>query len=324
MSNLKAVFTDYQYENIDQEKKILTDAGIDVYEYQIKDAKQLLDITKDADAIITQYSDINREVIENLEHCKMIIKYGIGVNNIDSNAATEKGIYVCNVPDYGIDEVSNHAIALLMALARKLPTITDALRKGDWGYGSIVPLHRVAGSTLGLIGFGRIPQLVAKKMAGFDVNIIAYDPFFDKQKAADMGVKLVDLDELCKESDYISIHCPLTPETTHIINKDRLSMMKQHAIIINTARGPVICEEDLIEALNSHTIAGAGLDVYEEEPIKIDNKLLSMENVIATPHCAWYTEEAILNLQRKVAEEVANVLQGNLPFNLCNREVLSK
>lgn len=319
---MKVVITDYQYENIDQEKKIIGDAGLKLAEYQIKDAKQLIGLIDDADAVITQYSDMNREVIEHLQHCKMIIKYGIGVNNIDVMAATEKGIYVCNVPDYGVEEVSDHAIAMIFALSKKLPIITKALRNGDWGYSSVVPLYRFSESVVGLVGLGRIPQLVAKKLKGFGVRILAYDPYVMPETAEESGVELVDFDTLCKESDYISIHCPLTGGTNHLFNKRVFQMMKKTAFIINTARGPVVCEEDLVEALESGEIAGAALDVFENEPVCADHKLLRMDQVIATPHCAWYSIEAITSLQRKTAEEVVNVLAGNAPFNCVNRKEL--
>lgn len=321
---MKVVITDYQYENIDQEKKIFQDAGIELVEYQFKEPKDLIGLIDDADAVITQYSDINADVIENLQHCKMIIKYGIGVNNIDVDAATKKGIYVCNVPDYGVEEVSNHAVTMILALSKKLPTITRALKDGDWGYNSIVPLFRFSEATIGLVGFGRIPQLVAKKLSGFGVRILAYDPYIKEEQAKELGVTSVDFDTLCKESDYISLHCPLTAETEHLFTLDTFKKMKKTAVIVNTARGPIIKEKDLIMALQEGLIAGAGLDVFETEPVTVDNPLLHMENVIATPHCAWYSLRAIDNVQRKAAEEVANVLLGNEPWNCVNRKALNK
>lgn len=320
---MKVVITDYQYENIDQEKKIFEEAGIELKEYQFKDSEDLIGLIDDADAVVTQYSDINAEVIENLQHCKMIIKYGIGVNNIDVEAASKKGIYVCNVPDYGVEEVSNHAITMILALSKKLPTITRAFREGNWGYDSIVPLFRFSEATVGLVGFGRIPQIVAKKLSGFGVKLLAYDPYIDESAAKELGVIPVDFDTLCKESDYISLHCPLTEDTTHLFHLETFKMMKDTAVLINTARGPVVKEEDLITALKEGMIAGAGLDVFENEPVDVNNPLLHMENVIATPHCAWYSLRALDNVQRKTAEEVVNVLQGNEPFHCVNRKELN-
>lgn len=318
------VITDYQYDNIDAERRIIGEAGFELRDYQIKDAKELIPLVKDADAIITQYSDVSREVIGQLEHCKMIIKYGIGVNNIDTKAATEKGIYVCNVPDYGVEEVSDHAVTMMLALGKKMQILEKAFREGDWGYASTMPLYRLRDCTLGLVGFGRIPQLVAKKMAGFGLRILAYDPFVDEEKARAMGVRPADLETILRESDFISVHVPLNEGTRHLIGRESFEKMKKTAFVVNTARGGVIDEKALVEALNAGEIAGAGVDVYEEEPVSPDNPLLHMDNVIATPHCAWYSETAITTLQRKVAEEVVNVLKGNEPFNCVNRGELKR
>ncbi len=318
----KVVITDYQYEHINAEKNIIESAGFLLEDYQLKDSQQLIPICKDADAIITQYSDISAELIQQLEHCSMIIKYGIGVNNIDVEAASKKGIYVCNVPDYGVEEVSDHAVAMMLCLAKKLPVLTKALQSGDWGYGSTVPLKRICSCTLGLIGFGRIPQLVAKKMQGFGVRILVYDPYVSNEIMSKEGVEGADLEQIFKESDFISVHVPLNSATKGMIGKNAFDKMKSTAIVINTARGGVIDETELIQALLKGKIAGAGVDVYETEPVAADNPLLHMDNVIATPHCAWYSETAITTLQRKVAEEVVNVLNGNEPFNCVNRKSL--
>lgn len=315
---MKAVITDYQYENIDQEKKIIGDAGIELFDYQIKEPEKLIGLIDDADAVITQYSEITRDVIEHLSHCKMIIKYGIGVNNIDVEAATEKGIYVCNVPDYGVEEVSDHAVTMILNLSKKLFILAKALKEGDWGYSSVVPLRRFCESTVGLVGFGRIPRLVAKKLSGFGVRLLAYDPFIDEKAAEALNVTPVDFETLVKESDYISIHCPLTRETTHLFDRETFAQMKPSSVLVNTARGPIVNGQDLVEALKNKTIAGAGLDVFEEEPISPDHPLLHMDNVIATPHSAWYSLQSIDALQRKTAEEVVNVLSGNKPFNCVN------
>ncbi len=320
---MKVVITDYQYENIDAERSIITGAGHELFDYQIKEGPALFDIVRDADAVITQYSEITREVIAHMEHCRMIIKYGIGVNNIDCKAASEKGIFVCNVPDYGIDEVSNHACTMLLMLSKKINVLALALRNGDWGYSSIVPLTRFSESTLGLVGFGRIPQLVAKKMRGFGVRILAYDPYINEKTAGELSVTPVDLETLLKESDYVSIHCPLAPDTYHLINEENIRLMKPGAAVVNTARGGIIDEEALILALREKRLGGAGIDVFENEPVSADHPLLYMDNVIATPHSAWYSDTAIHVLQRKAAEEVVNVLAGNPPFNCVNLRELA-
>ncbi|MEE8884972.1 MAG: C-terminal binding protein [Eubacteriales bacterium] len=319
---MKVVITDYEYDNIDNEKKIIAEAGFDLYAYQCNSEDELIEKCRDADGVIVQYCEITARVIDAMEHCRIIIKYGIGVNNIDSAAATRKGIYVCNVPDYGVDEVSNHAITMIMMLSKKMIRITNSLRAGTWGYQCVEPLYRFRNKTLGLVGFGRIPRMVAEKMKNFGLEIVAYDPYVPEKAAQDLGVKLVDFDTLVKMSDYISVHCPLTDDTTHLFNRGVFQKMKNTACIVNTARGPIVDQEDLIEALKNGEIAGAGLDVYEKEPITKDNPLLQMDNVICTPHCAWYSEDAIVAVQSGAAKEVVNVLQGNMPWHAVNMTAL--
>ena len=321
---MKVVITDYEYTDIDQERKIILDSGAKFYAYQAKEENELIEITKDADAVIVQYANLTRNIIEKMEKCKVIATYGVGVNRIDIQAASDKGIYVCNVPDYGIDEVSNHTIALILALARKLHINAKCLKEGNWGYQNILPISRLERQTLGLIGLGRISSLVAKKMSAFGLNIIAYSPIGNEERANNLNVSLVDFETLLEKSDFISIHCPLTEETTHLFNKEVFSKMKNTAYIINTARGPIIDEEALIDALKLGEIAGAGLDVYKEEPIDNENELLKMDNVIATSHIAWYSQEAISALQQNPAKEVVNVLAGNEPFNCVNMKSLNK
>lgn len=315
---MKVVITDYEYQDVEKERKILKAAGIVLDECQCRTEQALIDACREADGVIVQYCAITERVIRAMERCRVIIKYGIGVNNIDVDAASAKGIYVCNVPDYGVDEVSNHAIAMMLALSRGLKSLNESLTSGAWGYAPVVPLHRMAGSTLGLVGLGRIPSLVAKKMAGFGLRILAYDPFARPEAARELGVELVEFDTLVAESDYISIHCPLTPRTQGLFGSETFRRMKSTAILVNTARGPVIQQQALEEALRTGELAGAGLDVYEQEPLPKDSPLLHMSNVICTPHCAWYTEEAVTAVQEKAAQEAANVLTGHAPWHAVN------
>lgn len=226
----KVVVTDYTYENLDIERKILARPDIELKDYQYRDAAHVKEITADCDVLVTQYADINREVIENLAHCRMIIRYAIGVDNIDLAAASERGIPVVNVPDYGIDEVSTYAVTLLLCAARKIPQTIDMIRRAEWNYAITKPMYRTAGKTVGLIGFGRIPRAVAKKLSGFDMQILAYDPFVSEESAKELGVKLVSFEELVCQSDYISVHCPLTAQTHHIVNEDVLRAMKEDGV----------------------------------------------------------------------------------------------
>lgn len=315
---MKVVITDYEYDSIDNERQIITQAGFTLESYHYRTPERLAPVLRDADAVIVQYASITRELIAQLRHCKIIVRYGIGVDNIDCAAAAERRIHVCNIPDYGVEEVSDHAVALLLALSKKLPVITRALRNGTWGYQSIVPLQRFCRSTVGLVGFGRIPQLTARKLSGFQVNMMAYDPYAPQSAFDALGVKRVDFDTLCRQSDYISVHCPQTAETTGLFCRKVFGIMKEGAFLINTARGGIVCQQDLIEALQSGKLAGVALDVYEAEPLDPKDPLLSMENVIATPHCAWYSEDSIHSLQCKAAEEVVRVLRGEPPLHCVN------
>jgi len=322
MEPFKVVIGDYNYESLENEREVLSKINCRIFDYQCKTEDELISVANDCDALIVQFAPVTRKVIENLKNCKVIVRYAIGMDIIDIPAATEHGIYVANVPDYGIDEVSNHAICLLLALIRKLPQSIETIKEHKWDVSLIKPLHRPVGKRLGLIGLGRIPSAVAKKLSGFDFEIVSFDPYVDKKHADELGVKLVSFDELVETSDFISVHCPLTNETRGLFNKDVFKKMKNTVMIINTARGPIINESDLIEALKNKEIGAVALDVTEKEPIDFSSPLVSMENVILTPHIAWYTEESNTALQTKAAEEVLRVLSGNVPKNLINKELL--
>lgn len=317
---MKVVITDYLYENLNEEKAVLAAVPDLVLEdYQCKDEDKLCQIVEDADVVVVQFAPITRKVIESMKHCRLIVRYAIGVDNIDIPAATERGIWVANVPDYGIDEVSTHAIALLLAASRKLIPLANSVKEGEWNYTPVKPVFRLCGKTLGLVGFGRIPMMVAEKMAGFGLKIQCFDPYVSADKMREKGVEQVDLDMLLRTSDFISLHCPLTDSTKHMINREAFAKMKPTAVLINTARGPVVEEAALIEALQQGKIFAAGIDVVEKEPIDVNNPLLHMDNVIVTPHTAWYSEDAIRTLQRSVAEEAYRVLTGQAPKNAVNK-----
>lgn len=324
MSPFKVVVTDYEYSTFAPERAVLDKLGIQLTFEQCKTEDDVIAACKDADALINQYAPITRKVIDQLDQCKVISRYGVGFNTIDVDAATEKGIIVGNVTDYCLDEVSNHAMALLLSLARKVTLMNNAVKNGNWDFKVAVPIYRLQGKTLGLVGFGNIPQTVARKAKAFDLNIIAFDPFVTPEVAAAQNVELVSLAELCKRSDYVSVHVPLNAQTKGMISRDEFAMMKKEAVIINTARGPIIDEQALIEALQAEEIAGAGLDVLETEPIAADNPLLAMDNVILNPHSAFYSVEAETELKRKTAENVAAVLSGYYPSYLVNKAVKDK
>jgi D-3-phosphoglycerate dehydrogenase / 2-oxoglutarate reductase len=273
-------------------------------------AQDILAVAKDADVILVTYAKITREIITQLTKCKAIGRFGLGVDNIDLAAAKEKGIAVNYVPDYCIREVSDHAMALLLSLIRKVPLSNRLVQAGRWEMPAVVPIRRLEGTVLGLLGFGNIPRLVAPKAKAFGIKVIAYDPFAKDELFASAGVERVDIDALLARSDYISVHAPLTPQTRGLLSKDAFAKMKKGVYIVNTARGPLIDEEALIAALDAGQVGGAALDVVTTEPLAKDSPLLGRDNVIVTPHTAFYSIEALDELQSKCASDVARVLSG--------------
>jgi D-3-phosphoglycerate dehydrogenase / 2-oxoglutarate reductase len=324
VEKVKVVVTDYEYKTFAPEKEVLNKIGIDLELHQCKTEDEVIEAAKDADALINQYAPITRKVIENLERCKVISRYGVGYNTIDVEAATEKGIIVGNVTDYCIDEVSDHALSLLLSSARKVTQLDHEVKKGNWNYKTGIPIFRLRGRTLGLVGLGNIPQSVARKAQVFGLNVVAYDPFVPEEVAKELNVELLSLDALCERSDFISVHAPLNQHTEGMISHEQFNKMRKETFIINTARGPVIDEGALIAALQAGKIAGAALDVVVQEPIDRDNPLLQMEHVILNPHIAWYSEESEAELKRKVAQNVADVLTGYYPTYLVNKGVKGK
>ncbi|RKD23229.1 hydroxyacid dehydrogenase [Ammoniphilus oxalaticus] len=324
MGSWKVVVTDFDYADVHPEEEVLDRLGITLIKAQCRSEADVIEICKDADGVLTQYAPFTREVIEQLDKCKVISRYGIGVDTVDLAAATEKGIIVSNVTDYCIDEVSDHAMAFLLACARKTVVYNQAVKQGVWDYKVGMPMFRLRGRALGLVGLGRIPQQVARKAQAFGMRVIAYDPYLPEHVARDLNVELVDLNTLCEQADFISIHTPLTEATRGFIGPEQFRRMKPEAVIINTARGPIINEQAMINALESGAIAGAGLDVLEQEPIPADHPFMKMDQVILNPHAAWHSNEAQEELKRKVAENVVDVLSGYWPRYLVNREVREK
>lgn len=273
-------------------------------------ADDIVAVAKDADAVLVTYAKLTRDVLMRLTRCRAIGRFGLGVDNIDLPTAKEKGIAVNYVPDYCIREVSDHAMALLLALIRKIPLSNKLVQSGRWEMPAVVPIRRIEGTVLGLIGFGHIPRLVAPKAQAFGMRVISYDPFAKPDVFKAAGVEGVDLDTLLKTSDYVSVHAPLLLATRGMLNAAAFSKMKKGAYVVNTARGPLIDEPDLIAALDSGQVGGAGLDVVAAEPLAKDSPLLGRDNVIISPHTAFYSIEALNELQTKCATDVARVLSG--------------
>jgi len=310
---LHVVIADFRWEDLSCEQNIFSPNGIEIAGFQCDTEEEVLSACKEADGIITTASPISARVIQGMKKCKVISRYGIGYDNVDIKAASAQGIIVCNVPDYCIDEVADHAFTLIMALVRKLNPYAQSVRDGLWDYPLYKPIFRLKGKVLGLVGFGNIARNLARKAQCFGLEIIAFDPHVSGAEMEQLGVSPVSLDQLCRVSDIISVHVPLADSTRGIIGQQQLEKMKPTAILINTARGPVVNEDALISALEAKTIAGAGLDVVTKEPIDINNPLLMMPNVIVTPHMSWYSKEAEEELRIKAANNVLSVLKGENP-----------
>src|SRR5499427_9008732 len=276
-------------------------------------AADILAVARDADAILVTYAKLPGELLRQLTRCKAIGRFGLGVDNIDLPAAKALGIAVNYVPDYCLREVSDQAMALLLALARKITLSNALVQSGRWDVAPIVPLRRLEGQILGLIGFGNIPRALAPKAKAFGLKVLAHDPYVAKDALHAAGVEGVSFDDLLARSDFISVHAPLLPATRGLMNAAAFSKMKKGAFVINTARGPLVDEAALVAALDSGHLGGAALDVVATEPLAKDSPLIGRDNVILTPHTAFYSVEALEELQTKCASDVARVLSGEKP-----------
>jgi D-3-phosphoglycerate dehydrogenase len=287
-----------------------------------RDPERVLEHAADADALVMSWLPVTRGLIDQLRRCRVIARYGIGVDMIDLDAATERGILVCNTATYCLDEVSNHAMGLLLMLNRGLLHDVDALRSGGWFRSASAPPRRLAGQRLGLVGLGHIGRLVAAKARGFGLDVVAYDPYL---RAGDNnGTRLLGLDELLASADVVSVHCPLNASTHHLLGRRELALMKPTAVLINTARGSIVDQAALTEALSEQRLAGAGLDVFETEPLPADDPLRQLDNVILTPHSASWSVESSAECRRVAVEHVVTVLRGGVPSDVVNRAVLDR
>ena len=311
------VAIDDGYPSYDQEEALLAQAGAQfVLRPARGSADAAVEAVRDATIVLVRESPLPRRAIEAMARGRAVIRYGIGVDNIDQQAARERRIAVANVPDYGTDEVSSQAVALLLALNRRLLLHDRQVRAGRWSTGVIAPMHRLRGRTLGLVGFGRIARMTLDKLSGFGFGrVIVHDP----SPELPPGVEAADLDTLCRESDVVSLHAPLTAHTRHMIDTRRLALMKPGAVLVNTARGGLVDLDALQAALTQGRLAGAGLDVFDPEPPDAAHPLFALDSVVVTPHIGWYSEEAMRDLQRKAAEEAVRVLRGEPPLHWLNR-----
>jgi D-3-phosphoglycerate dehydrogenase len=305
--------TDSPFPSLDPARAALARLDPELRMARSVSAEDILEVAQDADAVLVTYAKLPGELLARLKRCKAIGRFGLGVDNIDLKAAIELGMTVTYVPDYCMQEVSDHAMALLLALARKITLANGLVQSGRWEVAPIAPVHRLAGRVLGLVGFGNIPRALAPKAKAFGLRIVTHDPYVAEEVLAEAGVEGVSFDQLLAISDFISIHAPLMPVTRGLLNADALRRMKPGALLINTARGPLIDEDALIAALDSGHLGGAALDVVAVEPLPAGSKLRGRDNVILTPHTAFYSVEALNELQSKCAADVARVLSGEPP-----------
>lgn len=320
MAQYKVVVTDDRYKNYDEEKKVLDKIGAELVIADCKTKEEVVEVCRDADGILCNLAPMPAEVIEKLDKCKIISRYGVGYDNVDVKACTEKGIYLTNVPDYCAEEVSDQALALLMGCARKIAKRDAQVRKGMWNIGSSDPIYRIAGKTFSFLGFGMIGKCLFRKIQGLGFSrIMIYDPYLDENTIKSFGAEKVSFETALREADFISLHMPLNEKTKSTLNKEAFSLMKKTAIIVNTSRGLLIDEEALIDALKQGKINCAGLDVHVKEPLNIDSPLMKLDNCILTDHVGWYSEESMDELKRKAAENVRDVLLGKEPKYKINK-----
>jgi D-3-phosphoglycerate dehydrogenase len=318
----KVLVTDYTWPTTEREAAVLAEVGAELLVAPTGSEEELLRLVPRADAILTCFARVSAEVIRAGSRLQVVGRYGIGVDNIAVEEASLRGILVTNVPAYCLDEVAEHALALLLACARGVCRYNSAVRGGNWDLKTGMPLWRIRGRVLGVLGFGKIGRTLAAKARGFGLRILAHDPHLGDEVIRQNQAEPVTLDELLGAADFLSIHTPSTSQTRALLNEERLRSMKPTAFIINTARGALIDPEALLRALREGWITGAALDVFEPERLPPDHPLLALPNLLATPHVAFYSEESVAELQTKAAANVAAVLSGRRPDSVVNLEVL--
>ncbi len=312
------VITDCDQGTITPEEAVFREAGVQYRLHQAKTEDEVIAAGRDADALLLQYAPLTGRVLDALPCCRAVARYGVGVDTVDLAAATERGVVVANVPDYCMEEVSDHALALGLALWRGVVLYDRAIRGGKWDATIKKPMTRLHGKVMGVIGLGRIGSCLAGKAAGVGMAVIGCDPYLASLPS---GVRRVSLQELLQEADMVSLHLPLNTETRHLIGEAELRLMKPTALLVNTSRGGLVDTAALCRALGEGRIGGAALDVLEKEPIPADSPLLSLPNVILSPHAGWYSDQSLVDLKRKTAEAAVAVLRGQRPYSVVNPDV---
>ncbi len=320
METYKIVVTDNRYSDYLEENTVFRELGVKVEIHDLAEPAKAVEVLKDADAVLVNLFSMTKDIIDAMDRCKIISRYGVGYDNVDVDAATQKGIWVARVPDYSIEEVSDHALALLLSSVRKIAYKDRMIRSGKWNLHKDWPSHRITGKTLGIIGFGAIGQKFSVKISGLGLKkVLVHDPYVKPEDIETFGCIPASLNELVKDADYISIHAPLTEKTTGLIDRKAFTDMKNSCILINTSRGPLVNEQDLFTALKEGQIAAAGIDVYETEPLPEDSPLRTLDNITLTDHAGWYSEESIVELKTKSAQNILQVLKGKPPVYPVNQ-----
>ena len=319
MSTLKIVVTDYIEPDLEWEAQEMARRGLQFATYQLKfaPAQEVIAATRDADVVIVNMVPITPEIIAQWEKCRIVIRHGVGYDNVDVAALENAGIPLCYIPDYCSEEVAEQAIALIFACGRRLETSRRVLAassaRGQWDFNDVVPIYRMAGQTLGIIGCGRIGSYVYQKLRSFGFKFLICDPYLTEERKRELGIDVVDQETVFRESDFVTIHTPLTAETRHLVNSRTLALMKTTAYLINTARGPMVDAQALSDALKKGVIAGAGIDVYDIEPPPPDYPLFGLPNAVLTPHLAWYSEDSGRRIRELILTEIDRFLAGQPP-----------
>ena len=312
------VITDCDHPDTDPERAVLAEAGVELRLARCRTGQDVAEAARDADAIIVQYAPVDDEVLGALARCRGVVRYGVGVDTIDVEAATRHGVWVVNVPDYGTEEVSDHAVALLLSLLRGVARLDRAVRAGAWDESAARPLHRLSTRTVGVVGCGRIGTAFARKARALGFHVLACDPSGLPDELAAAGVEAAEFEGLLERADAVSLHLPLGPDTAHLIDAAALGRMRRGAYLLNTSRGGLVDAAALLDALERGQLAGAALDVLETEPPAPDDPLVAHERVVVTPHAAWYSEESAETLKSEVAREAVRILRGERPRSPVN------
>ena len=311
---MKICYLNPTYADLSFEKELLQGTGVELAPSVVNSADEIQRTTKDADAILTAVVPVDANLVANLQKCRVIVRLGVGYEMVDVERCRKKGIQVCNVPDYGTEEVANHAIALLFSVHRRILSYDRNVRNRQWGHVLPWPIHRLSTLRVGVVGLGRIGSSFARSIKGFVRDVVGFDPFLAADQLGASNVQKMSLESLFETSDIISLHLPLSEKTHHLVSAETIALMERRPIIINVSRGGLVDGAALTHALEMGELSGAGIDVFEDEP-NVPEELRRLDNIVLTPHVAWYSEEAELQLRRSSIEEVLRVLAGQSPRN---------